>query len=340
MTIPKIPDLLGLHPFIDQQMVKDMWGNFHAPDSGWSTTINLDYEQNPLHHAKKVFKWSEAQVNEVWKTLGWGIPYKNPTPSLTVESGQILYGGKPIKLCGVHRIETLWRALKIHGSKKGWGNDYSQEEYEQDLIDSGINYVRHLGVKDTPFLYDHCKRMRDAGIIVEVMVYRVGEPEGVLVNLEDMGYLARLGNVFFDVCNEFIGNDESEVAKVMNIANNLLLQGCIISAGAWSGEDGKVLSGIFHIQFSDHQIESHHRDWEVESFRETRRYNKPVVFSEYFSQGNLELAEVKSLMTMAFYSGCQGVTYYGFRFEGLPHLETYDPFDHKLILNYAGEQIA
>jgi len=338
--IPEIPDLSGLHPLIDKQMVRDMWGNFHDPNSGWSTTIGLTFEQNPLWHAKTVFKWSKAQINEVWKAIDWGTPYPNPpsTPKLSVSEGEIRYGGEYMKLAGVSRIEAAERALKIDNHPLGWGAKYSQQQYEQDLIQSNINYVRHLGVKNTAWLYYHCDRMRRVGIIVEVCVYRVNTGEGILVNLEDMGNLAKLGNVFFDVCNEFEGTDEREVAKVINIADNLLLQGCLVSAGAWTGKHGKRLSHIFHTQFDAHQIESHHREWEEESFYETVRYNKPVVFSEYFSQGNLTLKQTKRLMDLALASGCQGVCYYGFRFEGLPNLSTYDPFPYKDMLNYAGGQ--
>lgn len=257
---------------------------------------------------------------------------------LSMFNGKLYYGDKPIHLCGVSRLEALWRFTGEH-NWPGWGDKYSQGQYEKDLIDSGINYVRHLGIKNTQVLYDHCKRMKDAGIIVEVGVYWVNSNDwGTLVNLEDMGDLAKLGNVFFDCCNEFIGNDQTEIATVINIIKNLKAQGCLVSAGAWSGPDGKALSDIFHSQSSYQHIETHHREWTVDSFNETLAHRKPVVFSEYFSQGNLTLDQTKAIMKTAFDMGIH-VNYYGWRDIklGLPGLTKYDPFPYKSILTYAGK---
>ncbi len=294
--------------------------------------------------------WSDTDgVLQTWwsKPSEWPDP-SHPTPpppppppidkKLSVSGNKFYYGDDEIRLAGCSRLEALWRALKIRGFDEGWGNEYSQTAYEQDLIDSGMNFVRHLGVKDTQFLYDHCKRMKDAGIIVSIGVYRVDENEGVLVNLEDMGDLAKLGNVFFDACNEFIGSNESEIATVIDISENLRSQGCLVSAGAWSGDNGKRLSRIFHTQYSGHDIESHHREWEEDSFRETLAYGKPVVFDEFFSQGNKTLQEIKDIFKTSVDLGI-ATNYYGYRFRGLPHLSTTDPFDKDAIPDYAGELI-
>ena len=292
---------------------------------------------------------AEGEVLTFWsRPSKWPDP-SHPTPppppppppppikkKLSVAGDKFYYGDDEIKLCGVSRLEALWRMTNEHGWH-GWGDEYSQDEYEKDLIDSGINYVRHLGIMDFDILYAHCERMRETGIIVEIGVYRVAEAEGVLVELDRMGELAELGNVFFDVCNEFIGGDESEVATVINIAENLRAQGCLVSAGAWSGNDGKALSDLFYSQYNDHDIASHHRDWEEDSFKETLARGKPVCFSEYFSQGNLSLGETKDIMDEAFGLGI-ATQYYGFRWPGIPGLSRYDPFPYMSIVNYAGNK--
>jgi hypothetical protein len=254
---------------------------------------------------------------------------------LSIDGDKILYGNKPIKLCGVSRWEALWRETGEHGSP-GWGQ-YSLEWYEQQLIDSGINYMRHAGIKNTQLLYDHCKRMKDAGIIVEVSVYRASEAsEGVLVNLEEMGAVSALSNVFFDINNEFSGAPES-VERAVALAD-LLYDGCIVSGGAWSGGAGLLQSEAFHGRYPHVDIVSHHRDWTEASFRSDLVHGKPVVWSEYFAhKDNLSLSQVENLMNLAFECGLFGCQYYGFRFKGLPGLINEDPFDYREILTYAGK---
>jgi hypothetical protein len=259
---------------------------------------------------------------------------------LSVSGNKLLYGGKPIKLCGVSRIEALWRTTGEHGSP-GWGG-YSLPWYEQQLINSGVNYVRHLGTIDSIFLKDHCQRMRDAGIIVEVIAYRAHKAsEGVLVNLNDMGDIAKLGNAFFDGNNEFLDAPEN-VDKAIEVAETLKSSGCIVSGGAWSGCEGLPQSNDF-LTKRDYFIDilSHHRDWDAESFKDDIEHGKPVVWSEYFAhKGNLSLQQVKDLMDLAFECGFSGVCYYGFRFDGIPGLEQYDPFPWWDILDYAGRKCA
>lgn len=269
-------------------------------------------------------------------------PQPDPTPDkkLTVRNGKILYGGKPIKLCGVSRWEALWRAGKMPGYDKTWG-DYSLEWYEQQLIDSGINYVRHAGIKNTQFLYDHCKRMKKAGIIVEITVFRSKKnSKGVLVRLEDMGELARLGNVFFDVNNEFLDGPDASINEAIRIARILKRQGCLISGGAWSGTKGKAQSDEFHSKYDGLDINSHHRNWGETSFKKDVRKGKPVVFNEFFAmRSGMTLAKTKQLMNLAFDCGVQGVQYYGWRDKklNLPGLTVFDPFDYREMLQYAGK---
>ena len=267
-----------------------------------------------------------------------GLNYVPDDRVLSVENGKIYYGDNEITLCGVSRREALWRSTGEYNPMGGWGSDYSLEEYESDIEDSGINYVRHLGIKDTHFMIAHIARMKDIDVIVEIEVYDAYKGNyGILVDIDSMGEVAEIGNVFFDCANEFL-NDEDSIDIVIDLAKRLKAQGCIVSAGAWSGEQGYDLSTVFHNRYSDYDIESTHRNWNVETWNEALSYGKPVTWNEYFSQGNLSLQEVKDLMKTAFDMGLN-VCYYGFRWPGIPGLSRYDPFPYKSILTYAGELI-
>ncbi len=263
-------------------------------------------------------------------------PIENKT--LSVRDGLIYYGDEEITLCGVSRREALWRSTGEFNPMGGWGSDYSLAEYESDIDESDVNYVRHLGIMNTPFMIAHIKRMKKIDVIVEIEVYDAYKGSfGILVDIDSMDKVSEIGNVFFDVGNEFL-NDDDAVDIVINIAKRLKAQGCIVSAGAWSGVQGKEQSKSFYNQYKDFDIFSHHREWRVESFNETLAHRKPVVFSEYFSQGNLTLDETKAIMKTAFDMGIH-VQYYGFRFEGIPGLKTFDPFHWKDILTFAGELV-
>lgn len=269
------------------------------------------------------------------------LPDPIPDKKLTVKDGEILYGGEFIQLCGVYRWEALWRAGKLPGYDKTWG-DYNLDWYENKLIESGINYVRHAGIKDTNFLYNHCKRMKDNGINVEVTAFRAKkDSRGVLVTLHDMGELADLGNVIFDINNEFL-DEPDNVTIAINTAKILKSQGCLVSGGAWSGTEGFVQSEEFYNSYDNLDINTHHREWSENEFKATVGKGKPVLWNEYFAmRSGMSLTKVKQLMNLAFDCGIQGVAYYGFRDEklNLPGLTKFDPFDYQKILDYAGSLV-
>lgn len=243
-------------------------------------------------------------------------------PKLQIIGDRLFYGDVN-KFCGASRREAWWRKIQPFGFVHDWGNK-SLEWYEDVLINSGINYVYHWGVRDTRLMEASCRKFRDAGIIVEIGCYRVGGPgEGILVNLDEMGDLAELGNVFFDCQNEFIGSDQTEIIKVINIAETLKDQGCLISAGAWSGPDGKAMSDVFHDQYSSYHIRNHHRDWNGGSFSESKTHGKPVAFNEFFSQGNKTLQQIKDIIETSMSMGI-ATCYYGFRWLGLSDLSKID----------------
>ncbi|MHA1225180.1 MAG: hypothetical protein ACTSPV_00390 [Candidatus Hodarchaeales archaeon] len=268
------------------------------------------------------------------------IPPPPVKPSkLAVKGNGIFYGNGgtiPIKLIGVYRWEALWRETGEHNCQWDWGK-YSLAWYEEELSKYDFNCVRHGGVLDTKFLYEHCKRMKEQGKIVQVTIFR-NVDEGILVRLEDMPDLAKLGNVFFDI-NEFCSAEltpgRADVYRAIEIIEELTEKGCIVSAGSWGASScGEELSDEFHSRCDKHQIEQHHRRWDKESFLDSLKYGKPAIFDEYFSMGDLSLQDVKDLMRLAIDLGYSGIDYYGFRFEEIPGLKHYDPFDYRKPLEY------
>ena len=160
----------------------------------------------------------------------------------------------------------------------------------------------------------------------------------MLVNLDDMGEVAKLGNVFFDVCNEFLDGGPEQLSTAVQCASKLRAMGCITSGGAWSGAEGKRQSNDWLNSWGYLiDILSHHRNWDANSFLEDMEFGKPVVWNEYFAhKDGLSLAAVKTLMELGFSVGLNGVQYYGFRDSSMfPGIPVSDPFSWQDILAYA-----
>ncbi len=264
-------------------------------------------------------------------------PEPEKLPRLRVEGDTIYYrndGTIPIKLCGVSRWEALWREKHTYFD---WG-PYSLAWYENELGKYGINYVRHGSyLQDFEFVYQHCKRMRDKGIIVELTVFRT-LAEGRLLELSQSNIqrLNDLGNVFFDCHNEFM-DDIERVYEAKRIAEIITGYGGIVSGGAWGAStDGEKNSELFHSICSAHKISTVHRQWTSGEITNALKYGKPVIRNEYFDRGDLGLGAVKQIMYETFEAGGQGCTYYGFAIAGLEGLIAPDPFDYKEMLIYAG----
>ena len=258
-----------------------------------------------------------------------GLNYKPPRPILSVEGRQILYGGKPIILIGASCRLALWKDNPDYPDYDPWPNGYSLDKYEADIIGSDINYVRHLGTEDFDFLYAHCQRMKEHDIIVEVEVYDHALSPHPLVNIDRMGELAELGNILFDVGNEFQDHEPS-IDIVIDLCQRLKAQGCIVGSGAWGwSTHGKDYAQEFHDRYSGHHYETTHRNWDLASWNEALSHNKPVLWNELFNRGKLSLAGIETYMNQALQSGCTGVQFY--HFFGAPEAQTF-----KEILNIAG----
>lgn len=266
------------------------------------------------------------------------IKPKPKSPKLAIHDGRICYrngGNTPITLLGVSRWEALMREKKLWHN---WGNK-DLAWYEEQLIKSGINYVRHGIVPDLDLVRSHCQRMGEAGIIVELTIYNSQVDYNLMGNpRKAVDATIDLPNVFYDVHNEFL-NNERDVQIAKDLIEYIRNKGGICSAGAWSGKKGKHLSGAFHSYKPPNQIESHHREWTITSFQQTLKYGKPVVMNEYFAfKQNLSLKQTKQIMKNAVEAGFQAVQYYGFRDQRLlPDLEHSDPFDNNEMLYWTGK---
>lgn len=160
----------------------------------------------------------------------------------------------------------------------------------------------------------------------------------MLVNLNEIGDLTKLGNVFFDAHNEF--TDEFNVSKVIEIIQEIKNKGGLVSAGAWGYYAyAQQNYELFHKQCDNYDIESVHREWDITSIEKALKFDKPVIRNEYLARWSpiLNLEETKTIMRETIEAGGQGIQYYGFAYEGLPGLKQWDSFDYREMLKYTGE---
>jgi len=289
---------------------------------------------NPWCPIKEIKSFTKGQ-----EPTGYCTIHKRPEapPRLAIRDGKICYrdgGTVPIILCGVSRWEALWREKGLYHD---WG-PYSLAWYEEELGKYGINYVRHGAIENFDFVYEHCRRLKDKGIIVELTVFR-GLEEGRLMELSETNIraLAGLGNVFFDCHNEFT-DSLADVYEAKAIADIIAGYGCIVSGGAYgASSNGEQNAAFFHQICSSHQISTVHRQWTSGEIQNALKYGKPVIRNEYFDRGKLGLEIVKQIMRETFDVGGQGCQYYGFAIPGLGGLIAPDPFDYRAMLEFAGQ---
>jgi len=264
-------------------------------------------------------------------------PNKKKSSRLAIYKGKLCYedgGTKPIKLVGVSRWEALARENKLWYS---WG-DKDLSWYEQQFIESGINYVRHGTVPDLDLIRKHCERMAEVGIIVELTIYNRGARDIMADPRQAVDVTIDLPNVFYDVHNEFL-DDREDIDTAKNLIRYIRDRGGICSAGAWGhSSDGLKNSNLFDPINSQNQIITVHREWTPDWISTYVGHGKPVIRNEFFARHDprLNLEDVKKIFIQTFGAGGQGCQYYGFAYEGLPGLKKYDPFDWKEILTWAG----
>lgn len=159
----------------------------------------------------------------------------------------------------------------------------------------------------------------------------------MLVNLDEIGDLIKLGNVFFDAHNEFC--DDFNVSKIIEIIQKIKDKDGLMSAGAWGYYAyAQQNYELFHKQCNFHDIESVHREWDTASIEKALKFDKPVIRNEYLARWSpiLNLEETKRIMKETIEAGAQGVQYYGFAYEGLPGLKQWDSFDYGEMPKFAG----
>jgi len=255
---------------------------------------------------------------------------------LAIHDGVLCYkdgGTEPIILIGCSRWEVLARAK---GISNNWGTK-SFDWYEKQLIKSGINYVRHGIIPDYKFVRQHCKRMKKAGIIVELTIYNSQVKYDMGNPMEAIDATIDLPNVFYDVHNEFLDKEE-DIAKAKELIDYIRSKGGICSAGAWGySPNGQEYSERFDPINSRNQIISVHREWTKEWIVKYTGYDKPVIRNEYFDRGVLGLEGTKQIMRETIEAGGH-CGYYGFRDKNvLPDLKYPDPESWDKYLKFIGD---
>lgn len=222
---------------------------------------------------------------------------------IEISGRDIYYNGNKLYLVGVSMREALHReTLQV---SDGW-YDKSLDWYENVLISSGINYVRHDISNDYDMLRRHVMKMRDHGIIVELTLTDgdryLGDPYRAIEATKD------LGNVIYEPVNEF-GSKQEDVQIARELTDYIVSQGLIASAGAWSGSSGRHLSDQFDPVNSKNQIITVHRNWDTASISRYLSANKPIIRNEYF---RLPGSKMQQIMEESFSAGAAGVNYYPF----------------------------
>ena len=260
-------------------------------------------------------------------------PISKAIKSLEVRDGKFWVNGKATVLIGCSRWEALARAKKIWYD---WGTK-SFEWYEEQLIKSGINYVRHGIIPDNEFIRQHCKHMGENGIIVKLTIhnsqieYWLGNP------LSAVDATIDLPNVFYDVHNEFL-DKEADIQKARELIGYIRNCGGICSAGAWGhSPNGRAYSERFDPTHSLNQVISVHREWTKDWITRYVGHGKPVDRDEYFDKGVLGLEGTKQIMKDTIEAGGQACQYYGFRDRAiLPHFTNPDLESWDKYLNWIG----
>ena len=259
-------------------------------------------------------------------------PISKAIKSLEVRGGQFIVNGKATILIGCNRWEALARAKGIWYD---WGTE-SFEWYEEQLIRSGINYVRHGTIPDNEFIRQHCIRMGENGIVVKLTIHNSQVKYEMGNSFDAVKATIDLPNVFYDVHNEFL-DKEADIAMAVNLINYIRSRDGICSAGAWGHSPlGQVYSETFDPILSYNQIISVHREWTKDWITRYAGHGKPVDRDEYFDKGVLGLEGTKRIMKETVEAGghCQ---YYGFRDRAiLPHFTNPDPESWDKYLSWIG----
>ena len=228
--------------------------------------------------------------------------------SLAIQGGKFIVNGRETILIGCSRYKALFFEDE---SWEDWGVA-NLEEYESELIKSGINYVRHGTGKDMGLLRKHCIKMGDNGVFVEVGFYNYGLRERMGDYRQAVKATIDLPNVFYNAHNEFCA--ACNIDKAREIIKYVNDKGGICSAGAWGhSPNGQECSKMFDPINSDNQIIAVHREWTKGWIIKYLGHDKPVIRNEYFDiNKSLGFAGMKRIMKETIDAGAQGCQYFMF----------------------------
>lgn len=298
---------------------------------GWS--IPTDFKDPSFLDQDYVWKWvctkslrlvgENCQDTEYIKFIKGQEPTEVCTNcmasnGLIVQEGNIYYKGKKIKLVGNSWRRVLSAELKLTPPL----DSETLESYEQKVKNSGLNFVVEDAVdciKYGNFLRSHCIRMRDMGVIIElILADEGGEYAEHFGNYQDtLDCVSDLDNIIFRDQNEFIDNVSIDTA--LKRAHTIVSSELICSGGGWGNSNQGETLAWQYLQESPCQIISMHRPYPpIESYQQyidklkNNFPDKPIVESE-FLLNNPE--DSKTYANVGFQWGLQGFNCYGDQWE-------------------------
>lgn len=176
---------------------------------------------------------------------------------LEIREDEFFYKGRPITLIGASEWNILARATNLINDPE---HPVKYDKYMNLMKSYGINYVRHGIIPDLIMVHNHCSELKKFGIIVELTIHNSQSVYDMGKARDAVDATLELGNVFYDVHNEFTDTEE-DIKIAHDLIDYVRSKGGIASAGAygWSTH-GKDYSDKFDPIRSGNQIISVHRE--------------------------------------------------------------------------------
>lgn len=155
-----------------------------------------------------------------------------PEKQLRAVGKKIYYGDEPVHLGGNSWRHILRAEVGLAGKLP-----LNLADYEKKCGESGQNFVRHDCVPNASFVRDHCLRMREKGIFVQ-LTFGEGSGKPLYCNPHEIIAATRdIGTIIYDPVNELYCLEDCNVAWWW--CNWMFNNGKLLSAAGAIGNGGE-----------------------------------------------------------------------------------------------------